>query len=96
MMIVDAIDGAPNECAVFFLVTAYLETFQHLHPVYGVPEPAVRLPVRGLADLERRRALLSGAICRIRCPAGELQAVIAAAVHRLTTPAGTVQLRANR
>ena len=86
MMIIDAIDGATNRHAVYFLVTAYIESLSHFHRGMGIPEPVVRLPVEGIADLESRLACLHGrapAAPGALVPADEVSAVLASAVNRL-------------
>ena len=58
MVIVDAIKSASTEHAVFFLVTAYVESLQRFHSGTEIPEFIVRLPLRGQADLRERLSLL--------------------------------------
>ena len=54
MTIVDAISAAPSEHAVYFLVTAYIESLRHFERSARVPEPVLQLPISGRADLARR------------------------------------------
>jgi hypothetical protein len=60
MKIVEAIDCAPTEHAVFFLVTAYIESLRHFEKDCGVPARALELPVAGFADLCERLEILRG------------------------------------
>jgi hypothetical protein len=86
MMILDAISGASSEHAVYFLVTAYIESLHHFHRGLGIPECVVRLPVRGRGDLEERLESLHHGIdlpLEAIVPASEVSAVLATAVHRL-------------
>lgn len=88
MMILDAIDGAPSKHAVYFLVTAYIESLHHFHRGMGIPEPVVKLPVQGIADLEARLECLhdsAGGPLEAVVPASEVSAVLASAVHRLAS-----------
>ena len=86
MMIVDAISSASSEHAVFFLVTAYIETLQHYQGSLGIPESVVSLPVSGVHDLEARLRALHH---NINVPpeavvsASEVSVVLATAVERL-------------
>jgi hypothetical protein len=58
MMLADAIDSAVSEHAVYFLVTAYLESLHHFHRSLGIPERVIALPLGGVDDLDERvRAL---------------------------------------
>ena len=90
MMILDAINDAANEHAVYFLVTAYIESLHHFHHSLGIPERVVELPVRGVHDLEQRldtlRHIDRGAV-QGEIPAAEVSAVIASAVQRLACEA---------
>ena len=45
MMILDAINTAQNEHAVYFLVTAYLESLQHFPRGLGLPKSVMQLPI---------------------------------------------------
>ena len=86
MMILDAINSAASEHAVFFLVTAYLESLQHLHGAFGLPESVVTLPVGDCADLQQRLACLrhtTDVAPESIVPASEVSAVLASAVQRL-------------
>ena len=86
MMIVDAINNAGSEHAVWFLVTAYLESLQHFPASSGVPFGVVALPVRGLADLRDRIAALRSARATPLQPAtppAEVSAVLETALERL-------------
>ena len=97
MMILDAINSAANEHAVYFLVTAYLESLQHFPRGLGLPQSVVRLPVAGLGDLEERlTSLRQDSQLRLDTvvPAGEVSAVLASAVERLSNEAA--QVRENR
>jgi hypothetical protein len=83
MMIVDAISSAQTPPAVYFLVTAYLESLRHFE--HGVDEGVLHLPVAGAGDLAGRVRLLrcSRAPADDRVITGELEAVLGAALARL-------------
>ena len=86
MMIIEAINNAKNEHAVWFLVTAYLESLHHFRVSLGLPPTVVALPIRGIADLRSRLATLR--CCRepsTACvaPPAEVSAVLETAVVRL-------------
>ena len=87
MMILDAIDTAANDHAVYFLVTAYIESLCHFHRGLGIPESVVKLPLDGVDDLEQRLASLERNV-QVRLesvvPASEVTAVLASAVKRLS------------
>ena len=86
MMIVDAISAAASEHAVFFLVTAYIESLQHYQRSLGIPDSVVTLPVSGVHDLEARlRALRHNINVPLEAVvlASEVSAVLATAVQRL-------------
>ena len=86
MMIVDAIRSAPSEHAVYFLVTAYMESLRHFEKSSGVPEPIMRLPIAGRDDLHQRRDLLQSTITaplEAVVPLSEVSAVLACAIERL-------------
>lgn len=85
MMIVEAINTAPTEHAVYFLVTAYIESLRHFQSS-GIPESVISLPVSGPADLNDRLAALrnnnNGPLEAV-VPVSEVSAVLASALHRL-------------
>ena len=56
MMIADAINSANSEHAIYFLVTAFIESLRHFPLV--LPERAIELPVRGVEDLTQRLEVL--------------------------------------
>lgn len=56
MMIVDAVSSAPTAAAVYFLLTAYLESLRHFQ--CAVPEGALALPVTSRTDLRQRLGML--------------------------------------
>ena len=58
MTIIEAIHSAPSEHAVFFLLSAYVESLRHFERGAGVPAAALRLPIAGLADLGERLEVL--------------------------------------
>ena len=90
MMILDAINGAPSKHAVYFLVTAYIESLHHFHRGLGIPESVVRLPVTGVADLEERLERLHHNVdvpLEAVVPASEVSAVLSSAVNRLACEA---------
>lgn len=98
MMILDAINGASSRHAVYFLVTAYIESLNHYHRGMGIPDPVVKLPVTGVADLEERLECLqqrTGIPVDAPVPAAaEISAVLASAVNRLACdPAQTGENR---
>jgi hypothetical protein len=97
MTIVDAINSAASEHAVYFLVTAYIESLQHFHRGLGIPEAVVRLPLSGMDDLEERLTSLKRNVdvpLQTVVPASEVTAVLASAVQRLANE--PPQLRENR
>ena len=86
MMILDAINDAANEHAVYFLVTSYIESLHHFHRSLGIPERVVKLPVDGMRDLEERLDTLrrtGSSATQGEMPAAEVSAVLASAVQRL-------------
>lgn len=87
MMIVDAIRSAPSEHAVYFLVTAYMESLRHFEESSGVPEPITRLPIAGRHDLHERLTLLRSSIAAPPepiVPVSEVGTVLDCALERLT------------
>ncbi|MGZ8267932.1 MAG: hypothetical protein ACXW20_10240 [Burkholderiales bacterium] len=86
MMIADAIDSATTEHAVYFLVTAYIESLHHFHRSLGIPERVIELPIAGAEDLAERLAALRH---NINVPlegvvgASEADAILARALARL-------------
>ena len=58
MMIVEAIESAPTEHAVYFLLTAYIESLRHFERGCGVPQRAIALPVSGFSDIAERLEIL--------------------------------------
>ena len=99
MTILDAINSAASEHAVYFLVTAYIESLQHFHRGLGIPEAVIKLPLSGVDDLEERLTSLKSSIdvdvpLEAVVPASEVTAVLASAVQRLATE--VPQLRENR
>ena len=90
MMILDAINDAASEHAVYFLVTAYIESLHHFHRSLGIPEGVVKLPVGGVRDLEERLDTLrrtGSSPFEGEVPAAEVSAVLASAVQRLACEA---------
>ena len=86
MMILDAIDTAASEHAVYFLVTAYIESLHHFHRSLGIPESVIKLPVVGVGYLEERLVALrndSNTHAEAVVPVSEVSAVLASAVQRL-------------
>ena len=87
MMIIEAIESAASEHAVYFLATAYIESLHHFHRSLGLPETVVALPLSGEADLRRRLAALpndSNVTVQTKAIA-EARAVIDSALWRLST-----------
>jgi hypothetical protein len=88
MMLADAINSATSEHAVYFLVTAYVESLHHFHHSLDIPERAIALPVNGLEDLKHRSLLLRDRIDRARettMGAAEMAAILDCALGRLRT-----------
>lgn len=86
MMIADAITSAPTEHAVYFLVTAYIESLRHFERSTRVPEPVLQLPISGSADLAMRLDSLTNNIdvpLEAVVPLSEVAGVLACAVARL-------------
>jgi hypothetical protein len=86
MMIVDAVHSAPTPTAVYFLLTAYLESLRHFQCTCGVPERTLDLPVMSATDLRQRLDLLEHASGTFASPGvviDELAAVIRCALERL-------------
>jgi hypothetical protein len=86
MVIVDAIKTASSEHAVFFLVTAYVESLRHFRDASRIPEFIVRLPVHGETDLsERLTSLRSAADTRLEAVVAvqEASIVFSSALERL-------------
>ena len=86
MMILDAISHATTEHAVYFLVSAYIESFQYCHGQEKVPGDVMTLPIHGEADLqERLRALHATARlpAHAALPVWEATAVLSSALKRL-------------
>jgi len=86
MMIVDAISSAPSAHAVYFLVTAYIESLHHYRSSLGIPQEIISLPVSGVGDLESRLTALRLNVnvpLEAVVPASEMSAVLATAVQRL-------------
>lgn len=87
MMIIDAIKSASSEHAVYFLLTAYIESLRHFEHAPPLPEPVLRLPLIGAQDLRIRLAAVSDTIdvpWDIAAPAPELADILGAAVTRLS------------
>ena len=94
MTIREAIDSAGNEHAVYFLVTAYIESLHHFDRDPGIPARVVKLPVNGLGDLRERLASLVEHVHRpLECvvPPSEVMAVLVSAVNRLAQVPGQVR-----
>lgn len=88
MMIVEAIDSAPTEHAVYFLVTAYIESLRHFERSCGVPQRAMALPVSGFSDVAGRLEHLRGGLdvgAEAAVASAEVAAVLASALARLAT-----------
>jgi hypothetical protein len=86
MIIVDAISSAPTEHAVYFLVTAYIESLCHFECSAGVPQPVLQLPISGPADLAARLNTLENNVnvpLEAVVPASEVAGVLASAVNRI-------------
>jgi|SRR6476661_662422 len=86
VIIVDAINSAPTEHAVYFLVTAYIESLCHFKSGAGIPRPVLRLPISGSADLASRLDTLESNVnvpLEAVVPVSEVAGVIASAVNRI-------------
>lgn len=86
MMIVEAINSAATERAVYLLVTAYLESLHPFHHDMGIPESIVSLPIEGVDDLSDRLTALSNDSnepLQAVVPVLEISAVLASALQRL-------------
>ena len=86
MMIVEAVDSAPTEHAVYFLLTAYIESLRHFQRGCGVPQRAITLPVAGLSDVAERLDVLrsENVAPESAVAAAEAAAVLEAALRRLS------------
>lgn len=86
MKIIDAIGSAATQHAVYFLVTAYIESLRHFERSCGVPADALELPVRSRDDIESRARVLrrhTGVAIESLVAMSELAAVIGCAIDRL-------------
>jgi hypothetical protein len=86
MMLADAIESAVSEHAVYFLLTAYVESLQHFHTSLHIPQCVIALPLGGLDDLvERVQTLreMSAAPDRDIAPDDEALAILECALKRL-------------
>ena len=87
MMIVEAIRSAPTQHAVYFLVTAYMESLRHFERTCGVPAEVLELPITRAADIGERLAMLhQHAVVPFESivPISELTAVLDCAMERLS------------
>ena len=87
MMIVDALSSASTQHAVYFLVTAYIESLRHFEASVAVPKAVLHLPLSGRDDLAARLAALQNNInvpLEGVVPVSEVATVLASAVQRLT------------
>jgi hypothetical protein len=87
MMIVDALSSAPTQHAVYFLVTAYIESLRHFESNVAVPKAVLHLPISGGDDLAARLTALQNNInvpLEAVVPVSEVAGVLASAVTRLT------------
>jgi hypothetical protein len=101
MMIVDAIRSACTPHAVYFLVTAYIESLRHFERSCAAPEHVLDLPIAGADDLGQRVRVLE----RNTVPpesavaASELATVLACALERVEAfdpPAAAAAAAAHR
>src|SRR5215203_2306833 len=53
-MFTDVIRTAENEHEICFLLTSYAEAIRYDRPISPLPDPIVRLPIRGLPDVRER------------------------------------------
>lgn len=86
MMLADAIDSAVSEHAVYFLVTAYLESLDQFRASFGIPERVIVLPLGGMDDLnERVQVLRDNSNAPLECIVGiaEALSVLECALARL-------------
>jgi hypothetical protein len=94
MKIVEAIQSAATQHAVYFLVTAYVESLRHFERTSGVPPAALALPIAGASDLEQRLDALrdtAGVPREAMVAVSELAAVITCALGRLEALACAAQ-----
>jgi hypothetical protein len=88
MMLADAIESAVSEHAVYFLLTAYVESLQHFHTSLRIPQCAIELPLGGKDDLAERVRMLrdiSTASGQDATPVEEALAILECALVRLRT-----------
>ena len=86
MMIVEAIRSASSQHAVFFLVTAYVESLRQYEKSCHVPAAALDLPIADREDLECRLDTLrtgTTAAAESIVAVSELVAVLTSAVERI-------------
>jgi hypothetical protein len=87
MMIVDALSSASTQYAVYFLVTAYIESLRHFDASVAVPKGVLHLPLSGREDLAIRLAALQNNInvpLEAAVPVSEVARVLASALQRLS------------
>jgi hypothetical protein len=87
MMLADAIESAVSEHAVYFLLTAYVESLQHFHTSLRIPQCIIALPLGGLDDLVERVRMLRDIsdAGKDAAPDGEALAILECALARLRT-----------
>jgi hypothetical protein len=83
MMLVDAIESAVSEHAVYFLVTAYMESLHHFQSSLRIPKAVIALPLGGMEDLAGRAQALREIDNASAGVAGEALAILDCALARL-------------
>jgi hypothetical protein len=83
MMLADAIESAVSEHAVYFLVTAYIESLHHFHTSLRIPQRVIALPLGGEDDLAERAQALREVGHASPGVTGEALAVLECALGRL-------------
>jgi hypothetical protein len=84
MMLADAIESAVSEHAVYFLVTAYMESLHHFQASLRIPKAVIALPLGGVDDLAERAQALRESGNAPAGVAGEALAVLDCALARLS------------
>ena len=83
MMLADAIESAVSEHAVYFLVTAYIESLHHFHTSLRIPQRVIALPLGRADDLSERAQALREVDHASGGVASEALAVLECALRRL-------------
>jgi hypothetical protein len=83
MMLADAIESAVSEHAVYFLVTAYIESLHHFQTSLRIPKCVIDLPLGGMGDLAERAQALREVGNEAGGATGEALAILECALARL-------------